>query len=169
MLKIRMTGGKLNFKAPIDLKEKFAREVAEPEMINQMKVCKDRAQANQRATSGAIKSSYSDSYIRQIIEGNVRGANGVRKTTTDVNLTVTGEFLGSMQTKRTNTGATGFFSGTHATKGSGSLLNSSLAGYLFQKGFDGWFDFSDSDTERIMQRFRQFMDRHTKDLVNITP
>lgn len=155
-------------KQTADFARRFVTEVAEPEMLNQIRIIKKRAESNQRAAGGAIKQSYSDSYLRAIIAGTATGANGVRKSTTAVNLTVTGEFLSSMQVKKLNNGAQAFFSGTHATKGSGSLLNSSLAGYLAAMGFDGWFDFSEDDKRRIGKRFYSFMDRYTKDLVTIT-
>lgn len=168
MIKFNMKAGRLKMK-PIDVifKDRFAHEVAEPEMLNQAKICKERAEANERANGGTIKTSYSESYIKAIIAGTAKGASGVRKATTDVNLTVTGEFLSSMQVKRSGSGARVFFSGTHATSGRNTLLNASLAGYLFDMGYSGWFDFSDADKDRMMRAFSRFVDRHTKDLVTI--
>lgn len=152
-----------------DFERKFIAEVAEPEMLNQIRIMKKRAESNQRAAGGSIRASYSDSYLRAIISGTAVGANGVRKSTTSVNLTVTGEFLSSMQVKKIKAGAQAFFSGNHGTTGRGSLQNASLAGYLFDMGFDGWFDFSPEDKTRIMKKFSSFVDKYTKDLVTITP
>lgn len=170
MIKFELKGPKIQInldKLTRAFASAFAREVAEPEMQNQKLQMVERAQTNKRAGGGPIKSSYSSSYIEAIVLGRVRGANGVRKTSQTPNLTVTGEFLQSIQTKPLPNGAKAFFSGSHATSGDRTLQNSELAGFLFSKGYDGWFDFSKEDKARFHKAFDRFLDKHTKDLVTI--
>lgn len=172
MIKFELKGPKIQInldKLSRAFANAFSREVAEPEMQTQKLQMVERAQANKRAEGGPIKSSYSASYIEAIVLGRVRGANGVRKpqSQTTPNLTVTGEFLQSIQTRPIRGGAKAFFSGSHATTGNRALQNAELAGYLFSKGYDGWFDFSKEDKARFHKAFDRFLDKHTKDLVTL--
>lgn len=167
MVKFQMNAPRISVKSVSDFARIFVAKVAEPEMLNQALIMRKRAQSNQRATGGPIRSGYSDSYLRAIIAGTAKGANGTRKASTTPNLTVTGEFLSSMQTRKLPNGAAVFFSGNHASKGSATLQNATLAGYLFGMGFDGWFAFSDEDKARIHKSFERFLNDYSKDLVTI--
>lgn len=131
-----------------EIQVRQAVKAVQEEMADQAAICRKRAQSNQRANGGAIKSNYSKGYVEAILAGEVKSKTGVRKTSTIPNLTVGGDFLNSIQMATLSRGARIYFNGNHPSGES----NASLARSLFRRGFSGWFEVSKADRTRISKR-----------------
>ena len=112
------------------------------------------------ADGQAIKpSGYSPSYLDAISKGRVRaGKSGVRKTSTTVNLQISGELLNSMQVKDTPNGAELFFLGGHYS----GLSAVQLASVLHDRGFEHWFEYGKEDIARIEKRAIELVEKQLK-------
>lgn len=104
---------------------------------------------------GGAMQSYSPSYKKQISSGKVRGKTNPNLT----NLTQTGELQGSRVVTRVKDGAELSIDGGRNLK---------IASYVFQKGFDGWFEFGKKDLDRIQKNLALKFDKLLQKVIKVS-
>jgi hypothetical protein len=148
------------------ISKKMLLDLCEAEMKTTVARLRKETGSGKGADGQPIKpGGYSDSYIKAIQAGRVRGGSkgtGARKVTTSpVNLTISGDLLGSMQVRVVRDGAEIHFLGAHTAK----ISNAQLAAALLGKGFEGWFEYGQVDQKRTEASANKLFDEAMKKLV----
>jgi hypothetical protein len=156
--KVKLDKNAISKKALLDL--------CKAEMLNTSARLRSETGKGRNADGGSIKpGGYSESYKKAIEAGRVRGGSkrtGARKVSTSpVNLTITGDHLGSMQVRTVKDGAEIHFLGQHYS----GLSNAQLAATLEARGFTGTFELGVVDQKRIETNFDKLVEDGIKKLV----